>query len=363
VRLLPKFKLKSAPEPEAQATASAAPAAPAVRSIALALQGGGAHGAYQWGVLDRILEDDTLDIRAITGASAGAMNAVALAAGMVEDGPEGARARLASFWRAVSQGGGRGVFGDNIMANMATDWFTSHPAYRYMEALSSQVQVSPYDFNPLNLNPLRDILREQIDFRSIREHSRIQLYIAATAVRSGEPRLFQGPELTAEHVLASGCLPDVFQAVEIEGQAYWDGGYLANPPLWPLMDGEARDVLLCMLIPLPTRKTPRGTGEILERLTSLSFNASIYAELRGAAVMQGLIDRGQLAPAAGYAPPRLHAIGAEALGELNLTSKFNTDWSFLQDLKKRGRAAAEAWLSDHSGAVGVQSSLDLKSFL
>ena len=216
--------------------------------ISLALQGGGAHGAFQWGVLDRLLESGALEIQSITAASAGAMNAVALVSGMVEGGPAGARARLEAFWRAVSQGGARGVFGENLVANLASDWFTNNPAYRYMEALTTQVAVSPYDFNPLNLNPLHDVLRDQIDFKAIREQTTIDLFIAATAVRTNEAKLFHAAELTAEHVMASACLPDVFQAVEIDGEPYWDGGYLANPPIWPLVECRARDVLLTQAI-------------------------------------------------------------------------------------------------------------------
>lgn len=344
-----------------------ATATTAARPISLALQGGGAHGAFQWGVLDRLLEYGALDIQSITGASAGAMNAVALVAGMVEDGPDGARKKLESFWRAVSQGGSRGVFGENLMANLATDWFTNNPAYRYMEALTSQVTptVSPYDFNPLNLNPLRDILRDEIDFEAVREQSNIDLFIAATAVKSNEAKLFHGPELTAEHIMASACLPDVFQAVEIDGVHYWDGGYLANPPIWPLVECQARDVLLCLLNPLETSKLPRSTGEIMDRLNEISFNASVAAELRAVAVVQDLIKRGLLKAGGGYMALRFHMIAADGrLSDLKLPSKFNTDWTFLQDLKKRGRDAADEWLRDHLGKVGRESTVDLgKAFL
>jgi NTE family protein len=330
------------------------------RAVSLALQGGGAHGAFQWGVLDRILERGAFDIQAITAASAGAMNAVALAFGMIEGGPDGARARLESFWRAVSQGGSRSVFGENSMASLATHWFTNNPAYRYMEALSPQISVSPYDFNPLNLNPLREVLRDQIDFAAIRDQSAIALHIAATAVRTAEAKLFHTQELTADHILASACLPDVFQAVEIDGVPYWDGGYLANPPIWPLVEGRARDVLLCLLNPLQAPRTPRTAAEIMDRLNEISFNASVAAELRSIAVVQALIARGQLKAGPGYVSLRFHMIAADGrLDDLKAPSKFNTDWSFLLDLKKRGRAAADDWLTAHLDQVGRASSLDL----
>jgi NTE family protein len=335
------------------------------KPISLALQGGGAHGAFQWGVLDRLLEFGALEVRSITAASAGAMNAVALVSGLVESGAEGARKKLEAFWRAVSQGGTRGVFGENLVANLATNWFTNNPAYQYMEALTSSVAVSPYDFNPLNINPLRDILRDLIDFKAIREQSAVDLFVSATAVLTNEAKVFRAVELTAEHVMASACLPDVFQAVEIDGVPYWDGGYLANPPIWPLVECRARDVLLCLLNPLAARKTPVSTAEIMDRINEISFNASVAAELRAVAVVQDLIKRGHLKAGAGYMDLRFHMISADGrLSDLKLPSKFNTDWTFLQDLKKRGRAAADEWLKAHLDQVGEQSSVDLgKAFL
>ncbi|MGZ5987325.1 MAG: patatin-like phospholipase family protein [Caulobacteraceae bacterium] len=338
---------------------------PKTKPVSLALQGGGAHGAFQWGVLDRLLEFGGLEFRSITAASAGAMNAVALVSGMLEGGAAGARNKLEDFWRAVSQGGTRGVFGENLVANLATDWFTNNPAYKYMEALTSQVTVSPYDFNPLNLNPLRDILRDLIDFKAIREQTEIDLFVSATAVRTNEAKLFGAAELTAEHVMASACLPDVFQAVEIDGVPYWDGGYLANPPIWPLVECRARDVLLCLLNPLDANRTPKTTSEIMDRLNEITFNASVAAELRAVAVVQDLIKRGHLKAGPGYMALRFHMISADGrLGDLKLPSKFNTDWTFLQDLKKRGRSAAEEWLKEHLDQVGEQSTVDLgKAFL
>jgi NTE family protein len=333
------------------------------KPVSLALQGGGAHGAFQWGVLDRLLEQDALEIRAITGASAGAMNAVALVAGLIEGGPDGARKKLERFWRAVSDGPARGVFGENIVASFANDWLSLNPAYKYMQDMASSVtplQVSPYDFNPMNYNPLRDILREQIDFKAIREQTRIDLFISATAVKSNEARLFKSAELTPEHIMASGCLPDVFQAVEIDGEPYWDGGYLANPPVWPLIECEARDVLLLLVNPMTIKKTPRSSAEIMDRLNEISFNASLAGELRTVAVVQGLIDKGLLTPSGGYKRARFHAISADKkLGDLNLPSKFNTDWSFLENLKKRGREAAEDWLEHDLAQVGEQSTFSL----
>ncbi len=184
-------------------------------------------------------------------------------------------------------------------------------------------------------------------------------------MRTNEAKLFGAAELTAEHVMASACLPDVFQAVEIDGAPYWDGGYLANPPIWPLVECRARDVLLCLLNPLEVHKTPKTTSEIMDRLNEISFNASVAAELRAVAVVQDLIKRGHLKAGPGYMALRFHMISADGrLSDLKLPSKFNTDWTFLQDLKKRGRSAAEEWLKEHLDQVGEQSTVDLgKAFL
>jgi len=232
-----------------------------------------------------------------------------------------------------------------------------------MEALTSQVtpmQVSHYDFNPLNYNPLRDILREQIDFKAIREQTRIALFIAATAVRSNEAKLFEAAELTPEHIMASACLPDVFQAVEIDGEPYWDGGYLANQPVWPLIECKPRDVLLLLVNPMTTKKTPKTTGEIMDRLNEISFNASVAGELRTVAVVQSLLNRGQLKTAGDYQRLRFHAISADGkLADLSLPSKFNTDWSFLENLKRRGREAADDWLKADLEKLGVVSSFSV----
>lgn len=333
------------------------------RPVSLALQGGGAHGAFQWGVLDRLLEHGGLDIQSISAASAGAMNAVCLVSGMLEGGAEGARTKLEAFWRAVSQGGAGGMFAENVMTRMATDWFTSNPVSSYLQSLTPT--VSPYDFNPLNLNPLRDILHDQIDFKAIREKSTIDMFIAATAVRTSEAKLFHASELTAEHILASACLPDVFQAVEIDGVAYWDGGYLANPPIWPLVQCRPRDILMLLLNPIVSKGTPRSSPEIMDRLNEIGFNASLLAELRTLATVQDMISRGLLKTASGYMRLRFHMISADQpLHDLKLASKANTDWTFLQDLKKRGRAAADHWLSHDLPLVGEASSLDLgKTFL
>ena len=356
------FKRK-APNPE---TGPDSPASPSQgrRKVCLALQGGGAHGAFQWGVLDRLLEDGRLDIRAVTAASAGAMNGAALVSGLATGGNEGARATLDKLWRETNQSGGKNVFGDTSIwsSAMTPDWLKDTALWRAGETLA--MSMSPYEFNPLNLNPLKRVLDASIDFEAIRT-SDVKLHIAATAVRHARSRVFTNAEITDQVLLASSCLPHLFQAVEIDGEPYWDGGYLANPPLWPLFYEETPDDLLLITLNAFEREaTPRAAGDIMDRLNEIVFNAPLLSELRAIAFVQDLIEKGRLTPdaRADYRHVFMHAIEADSwLGDLSLGSKFNTEWSFLNDLKTRGRAAADEWLGACFTDVGVRSSVDLQT--
>lgn len=336
------------------------------RSICLALQGGGSHGAFQWGVLDRLLEDGRLDIRAVTAASAGAMNGAALISGMASNGRDGGREALDKLWRETNQSGGRNVFGDSGVWSAMTNpgWLKETPFWRSVEAMA--LSSSPYEFNPFNLNPLKRVLDASVDFDAVRG-SDVKLFVSATAVRHGRARVFRNPEITDEVLMASACLPHLFQAVTIEGEPYWDGGYLANPPLWPLFyDDTPDDILLLPLNPFEREDTPKAPGEIVDRMNEIAFNAPLTAELRAVAFVQELIEEGQLTETARgrYRHILLHAIPADGhLNDLTLGSKFNTEWTFLQSLKARGRAAADQWLNESLDAVGARSSLDMKRFL
>lgn len=333
------------------------------RKICLALQGGGAFGAFQWGVLDRLLEADCLDIRAVTASSAGAINAAALVSGLAKDGPAGARVALDKLWRETNQSGGKNPFGDSSIwsSAMAPKWLKDSPMWRASETLA--MSMSPYEFNPFNHNPLDRVLKASIDFDAVRA-SDVKLFIAATAVRHAKSRVFTSPEITDQVLLASSCLPHLFQAVEIDGEPYWDGGYLANPPLWPLFyEDTPDDVLLITLNAFERPDTPKGAGEIMDRLNEVVFNAPLVAELRAVAFVQKLIEQGHLAEAARgkYRHVFMHGIEADGwLGDLSLGSKFNTEWTFLTDLKSRGRAAAEDWLDGCFEHVGHSSSVDLQ---
>ncbi|MDR3512523.1 MAG: patatin-like phospholipase family protein [Caulobacteraceae bacterium] len=341
----------------------AAKTPPAIRPISLALQGGGAHGAFEWGVIDRLLEDGRVEIKAVTAASAGAMNAVVLAAGLIAGGPAGARVKLDAFWREVNLGGGRNAFGDNSVwtSVFSPDWLKQTPAWRLAQNWAST--QSPYEFNPFNINPLRDSLCASVDFTAIRERSPIALYVSATAVRTSESRVFRAAELTCDHIMASACLPHLYQAVEIDGEPYWDGGYLANPALWPLFyDPTPNDILIVNLNPFTRKQTPRSPSEIIDRLNEITFNASLVSELRAVGFVQKLIEEGLLKESASgrYRNMLIHAVEADDwLNDLSMDSKFNTEWSFLVDLKERGRKAADAWLEKGLPSVGVRSSVNL----
>jgi NTE family protein len=335
----------------------------AAKPISLALQGGGAHGAFAWGVIDRLLEDGRLEIKAITGASAGAMNAVVVAAGLTEGGVSAARARLEAFWRAVSDAAGAPFGRSGVWTDMFAAWLRATPGWRVAESWAQN--FSPYDFNPFNFNPLRDALAGVADFAVLRERSVVKLYVSATAVRTGQLRVFRTGELTVEHLLASGCLPQLFQAVEIDGEPYWDGGFLANPPLWPLFyDETPNDILIVNLNPFFRNQTPKTPAQILDRLNEITFNAPLTAELRAVAFVDKLIEQRMLTAKArkSYRRMLVHSIGADRwLQDLSTDTKFNTDWSFLVELRDRGRRAGEAWLKEGLADVGVRSSADLSA--
>ncbi|WP_300390538.1 patatin-like phospholipase family protein [Henriciella sp.] len=337
--------------------------APKPKPVSLALQGGGAHGAFTWGVLERLSECETLDIRAITATSAGAMNAAAYLTGLEKDGPEGARAALESFWKEISR---RGAPLDALMpSNAASDFMANNPftpwtPHSFATAITSL--LSPYDLNPFDFNPLRETVRDCIDFDAVRASS-VRLFVAATNVETGKVRIFEEGDITAEALLASACLPQTFRAVEIDGVPYWDGGYLGNPSLFPLFYTDApKDVILVTLNPIERPGTPRSAGEIQDRLNEITFNASLLGELRAIAFVQKLLNKNLLTKAvrSEYRKVNIHAIrGGESLRELRLESKYDTSWPFLSELRDKGRSYAEDWIDTCQPLVGKQSSLDI----
>ena len=349
------------------------------RQLDLALQGGGSHGAFTWGVLDRLLQEEWLEIAAISGTSAGAMNAVALASGLMEGGREGARATLARFWQRVAelspfhhiQNSPLGSLADS-WTGPASAWLSPWTAPWQQAANAWSSQFSPYQLNPLNLNPLRQILLDTVDFERVGRCDKTRLFIAATQVRTGSLKLFKQCDLTPDMVLASACLPLLFQAVEIDGEAYWDGGYAGNPSLMPLIaESPADDLLLVQINPIERTELPTSASDILDRISEVTFNASVLKEMRSIALLQQMIaDEGR--PGHHYRNPlfqrvaalRVHLIdGGASLAPLGPTSKSNTQWAFLQQLHSLGRSAAEQWLAAHAQDLGQRSSWDLHQVL
>ncbi len=337
-------------------------AAAGVKAINLALQGGGAHGAFTWGVLDRLLDDPRIVIEGISATSAGAMNATVTAFGMAQGGREGARQALTNFWRRVSHAADfsplQPTWLDRLMGNKSLD---NSPAFLVMDMLTRL--LSPYQLNPMNYNPLREVLTQVVDFEALRANScPVKLYLSATNVRTGKVKVFGNDEINADAVLASSCLPFLFQAVEIDGEAYWDGGYMGNPAIYPLIyHCHSRDVVIVHINPMERKDLPRTATEILNRINEISFNSSLMREMRAIHFVTDLID-GDMLKTDALKKMHIHSISAEEeMSKLSVASKLNADWGFLVDLRDTGRATAERWLGERFDSLGRESTIDIRA--
>ncbi|WP_246040403.1 patatin-like phospholipase family protein [Roseovarius arcticus] len=336
------------------------PAASKRKRINLALQGGGAHGAFTWGVLDYLLEDGRLEIAAISGTSAGAMNAVALADGYTRGGPEGAREKLHSFWQTMSETAkGSPVKRAPIDVMMGYWSLDRSVGYQMMDALTRM--FSPYQLNPMDMNPLKDVLESCVDFECVRRCDSIQLYISATNVETGKVQVFDSHRLTADMVMASACLPNVFKSVMIDGVPYWDGGYIGNPALFPFHAGsDTGDMVVVQINPIERKGVPRSAQEIQNRVNEISFNSSLLKELRAIDFVARLIEEGKLDESQ-YRLERIHIIENEtALMKLGASSKMNAEWAFLTHLRDLGRETAASWLDQNHADIGTRSTVDLR---
>lgn len=330
------------------------------KSINLALQGGGSHGAFTWGVLDYFMEDERISIGGISGTSAGAMNAAMLAHGYLDGGAEGAREALHSFWSKVAEMGRFSPIQRSPLSVLTGSWDMGYSPVNTMIDLFSRV-ASPYDTNPLDINPLRELVESTIDFEKVRECSALKLFIAATNVHSGKIKVFEREELTAEMILASACLPTLYKAVEIDGVPYWDGGYVGNPPLYPLFHStKSKDVVIVQINPVERKETPKSAKDIQNRINEISFNSSLLRELRGIEFVHRLLQENKL-DREHYADVLVHRIEAtEHLSPLSASSKMNSEWEFLLHLRDIGRASAKAFLDEHHASLGEVSTLDLR---
>lgn len=329
--------------------------------VDLALQGGGSHGAFTWGVLDRLMDEPWLRIEGISGTSAGAMNAVVLAAGFKRDGAAGAKSALQAFWRRVADSARFSPIRRTPLDVMLGRWTLDTSPFYLAFDMASRV-FSPYDLNLSRANPLHQVLAESVDFGQVAS-SPIRLFVTATNVHTGRGRVFRNAELTPEVLLASACLPTLFRAVEIDGEPYWDGGYAGNPTITPLVrECDSRDTLLVAVNPVERQGVPRSAREILDRLNEVSFNASLLKELRMIALLRQVVDAGS-SEGRKWAEMRIHLIASKMLADLGASSKFNAEWDFLCMLRDEGRRAAEAFLTANGQNIGTRSSLDLDILL
>ncbi len=347
--------------PRAREAASGGPAggaAPVTKTIALALQGGGAHGAFTWGVLDRLLEDERINFEGVSATSAGAMNATVMAYGLAVGGRAGAREALAGFWKRISEAAAQGPLQpswvDKLMGNHSLEM---SPAFVMFDLLTRL--LSPYQFNPQNYNPLRKVLEASVDFSRLKD-SPMKIYLSATNVRTGKIKVFETHEIGPDAVLASGCLPFMFQAVEIDGEHYWDGGYMGNPAIFPLIYGcESTDVLIVHINPLERPELPRTATEILNRINEISFNSSLMREMRAISFVSKMIDQGVIKEDT-LKRMKIHGILDDAvMTSLGVASKLNADWDFLSMLRDAGRKRAVAWMDQNLEQIGVDSTVDI----
>jgi NTE family protein len=329
------------------------------RVVNLALQGGGSHGAFAWGVLDRLLEEETLQFEGISGTSAGAANAVVLADGFAAGGREGAREALRGYWQRVSDLWSRGPFKPPLISGKNSDFgLENSPGFRFIEPMTHF--ASPYQLNPFNFNSFRDMLAEAIDFDRVRRQTALKLFICATDVQTAKVKIFAGKELRVDHVLASTCLPLLMQAVEIDGDYYWDGMYSGNPAIYPLVyECESRDILLVHITPAERPGVPTTSPAIMNRMQEISSNTSLIREMRMIASYNKLIEQGRMG---GGKRMLMHVIEAEEfIRAFSWSSRLNADWEFLQHLYNVGRARADQWLEANFDRLGIESTVDLDS--
>jgi len=330
-------------------------------SVDLGLQGGGSHGAFTWGVLDRLLEEPWLVFDGISGTSAGAMNAVVMADGLAAGGPPQARVALEQFWKRVSDAALLSPLRRGPLEILTGRWTLDYsPVFAALD-IAARV-FSPYDLNPLGANPLRQILADSVDFKRL-GRAPIKIFVTATNVRTGRGRIFRNTDITPDALLASACLPTLFQAVEIDGDPYWDGGYSGNPTMVPLIrECSSSDTILVQINPIERPGIPRTAREIHNRLNEVAFNAVLMKELRAAALLRKAADPGS-GEGRVWAEMRVHRIASDVMIDLGYSSKLLAEWEFFWMLREEGRKAAQAFLDTHGMDLGLRSTLDVDEFL
>ncbi len=330
-----------------------------IRRITLALQGGGAHGAYTWGVLDRLLEDERIEIESVSGTSAGGMNAALLVDGYIKNGRQGAKDALAKFWVKVAEIGQMNPLTNSPLQGITHNWnLDSSPMFAMYDLFSRL--FSPYQINPLNINPLKSVVEEMMDFKALQKSDLIPLFITATSIETGQPHIFHHKEITSDALMASACLPTMFQAVSVEDHYYWDGGFAGNPSIWPLAYiSETSDIVVVEINPVVRKEIPRNANEITNRVNEISFNASLIAEIKSIHFINQLIEENHISSDI-YRKLHIHLIrAADEMLDLNASSKMNTSLDFIQYLHKLGRKSAEKWIKHNFKYLGDTSSIDI----
>jgi NTE family protein len=329
------------------------------KTVNLALQGVGSHGAFTWGVLDRLLEDERICFDGISATSAGAVNAVVLACGLAAGGREKAKTALQKYWQRLSEMTSGGIFQPSVLDQMSGNFgLDLSPGFMFVDALSHF--FSPYELNPIKYNPFKELLDEVVDFELVRRQKLVKLFLCATNVRTGKVKIFGSDELTADHVVASSCQPIMMHAVEIEGEFYWDGGFMGNPAIFPVIYAcEARDIVLVHLTPTDRPETPMTATAIYSRMQEIAFNSSLMREMRAIAFVTDLIDSGKMADGKRML---IHEIdGEDVIGTLSNSSKLNGNWGFLSYLHNAGRERADQWLAANFDRIGVETTVDMRA--
>ncbi len=338
------------------------------KKINLALQGGGAHGAFTWGVIDKILEDGRLEIDGLSATSAGAMNAAVYAYGKMQGGNDGARQALHDYWSDIASAGKiYSPIKRSPFEAMIFGWHDLDHSLSY-QAFDNFVRMfSPYQFNPLNINPLKEIIQKHVDFDALHECECVRLFICATNVKTNRIKVFKNEEVSADAVMASACLPTLFQAVEVDGEYYWDGGYMGNPAIYPLFYHTSTDDMVVVHInPIERKDIPTEPHDILNRVNEISFNSSLLREFRAIAFIQKMLDEGwikdEFRDQITHQKFFMHSIRSDnAMSGYTVASKFSPDWDFLTHLRDKGRQEAECWLDKNYDCIGKRSTVDLKS--
>lgn len=337
--------------------------APARKKVNIALQGGGAHGALAWGILDALLEDGRIEVEGFTATSAGTMNALAFVQGMQEGGADGARKKMEEFWWEISKAGAifSPVHGNPVERMLGLGSGENPFSYFMFDAMTRL--FSPYQFNPLDINPLRTVLENVINFDQIKQCNKVKLFVSTTNVRTGKVKIFRNDDITIDVAMASSCLPFLFKAVEIGGEHYWDGGYSGNPALYPLFyQTESSDIILVHLNPLYREEVPVTAPDIMNRLNEITFNDSLLKELRAIAFVKKLIEHDMIRDEYKhmYKDLLVHPVRADdMMKDFSVASKFETDWDFLVKLRDVGRAGMKLWLETHFDNIGKKATVDL----